>query len=135
MTNNKNPLHPSALRINDVHPGVQFAMFNIARGIIEQGTFTSKPYVGSLFDDGKQRDLLVMYRSEHGYNSKYHLIDLGIVTNGAGHWNRHNFTIPLKKLHLLPSVDEELARRDIEELEFLFSGDHSWDDYYEDNFC
>ena len=94
----RSPLHPSALRLQDVHPGVEFIQFNRYLGILTRSTFLSTPFVE---DEGYGKILKarVLYRCP--MFQEFSLRDLGIVPYPYG-WNKANFTIRASKEHLLP---------------------------------
>lgn len=97
----RSPLHPSALRLNSVRPGVRFIQFNKDLGIMETGTFVSTPYVANWGSDLEHTLVVRVLRSD-GSTQERALVDLGITPDVGKWWNRVNYTIHLKKRHLLP---------------------------------
>lgn len=106
---NKSPLHPSALRLNDIQPGRRFIRFNRYFGIREKGTILTRPFIGCLgskdywfFSD--RLYLVVKIRNEQGMTVNRPLIDMGIVPDGEkDNWSSAYFTIDARKEHLLPA--------------------------------
>lgn len=96
----KSPLHPSALRLRDVHPGVAFRCFNKQLGYIDEGVFLGTPVV----INGR---LKVKVRYPRGWITMLSLADIGITPYSDRGWNGSNFTVAARKQHLLPEPTGE----------------------------
>lgn len=91
----KNPVHPSTLRLRDVHRGVTYAHFNPRVGL-SMGEFVSEPYVtrfGTIY---------VRVR-ENGRSDVRSLVDMGIVPIRDRWWYTPNYTVRASKIHLVPA--------------------------------
>lgn len=108
----RSPLHASALRLRDVHPGVQFVDFNTEMGIYTTGVFLSDPFViryNTESDDPEITHcgvLVAKARTQYGDTIVY-LEDSGIAPygfdeNGKPIWNEANVTVRANKAGLLP---------------------------------
>ncbi len=112
ISKGKNPLHPSALSINDMTIGRRVLCFNTEHGILNSGTIVSRPYVETrsprsieLIDDSwwAKTHLKVDLQCD-GYTRSYFLGDLGVTQYAGNGWNPANFVIDHRKEHLLPAV-------------------------------
>jgi len=92
----KNPLHPSALRFKDVHPGAEFLVFNIYDGVTKRGRFVTKIAVRN----GRYR---VTAQLSDGKREFCYLEDMGIVSRPNG-FSTSYFTVRANREHLLPPV-------------------------------
>lgn len=105
----KSPLHPSALRIQDLNPGVKIVKYNRTYGLQGEYTVVSRPFVGYLgTQDGltpeymsRLKDLVVVLKDRYGKHA-HSLGDLGVTPCSGGWWNDANFVISARKRHLLP---------------------------------
>lgn len=100
----KNPLHPSAMTLNDVQVGVEFTSFNIYQGVRYRGRFVSKAFVRKLYHGGAMGAIVEI----DGIRQAIFLGDYGITPYGTQH-NDVNFTVRRSKEHLLPPVQPEPA--------------------------
>jgi len=98
----RSPLHASALRLKDVHPGVEYIKFNRYYGIMERGVFLSTPFVTEPAPHMGHK-LMVRVSGRSRGSRKGFLGDMGITPYSPGRWNEANFTIRASKEHLLPA--------------------------------
>lgn len=104
----KNPLHSSALRLNDIHRGVQVVCFDLNYGDYSPWIIVSEPYVALVdcyFPDSTKRALVVDVMTVDGKTVTHELASLGIIPNTdtlGEYWSCDTFTISAKKVHLLP---------------------------------
>jgi len=99
MSNDKSPLHPSALRIRDLHPGRRVIVFNRTNGIRFRATITSAPRIVDAKFLG--RSLCIKLRKDSGEALEETLRDLGVIPYSK-EWNLTNFIVDARKEHLLP---------------------------------
>lgn len=106
---NKNPLHPSALRVGDLTVGRRIVRFNARIGVVAEYTVVKKPHLGYIVPDflrhgGGQKSLVVTMRNEHGRTENHDLGDLGVIPYGKWSiWHGSNVTVDARKRHLLPA--------------------------------
>lgn len=104
----KNPLHPSALRINDLNPGRRIILFNVNLGDLGEFIVVHLPEVRFIKHMGKQ--YVVDLRSVRSGGEDYHyLSDMGVIP-AHGSWSKVNFAVDSKKRDLLPTVSAADAR-------------------------
>ena len=111
----KNPIHPSALSLNDIRPGRRVIMFNREQGITNEGFVVSKPYMADqrLLVGGPSRYTLFLgIRSvSTGDFNEYLLSNMGVIPYYwpsdliRPSWNRFSFIVDARKRHLLPEPD------------------------------
>lgn len=105
----KSPLHPSALRIQDLNPGIKIVAYNRTYGFEGEYTVVGQPIVGYLgTQDGlmpwytdEPKNLVVVLRDHYGKHV-HSLADLGVTPYEGGWWNEANFVVSTRKRHLLP---------------------------------
>lgn len=108
----RSPLHPSAMRINDVHPGVSFIRFNIYGGIVSRGRFLTGPMRGDTVTPFGPPvalgtgSMLVAWAIVPDFRRPVALwlTDMGIINWVHGYWDPEVFTVKANKEHLLPAV-------------------------------
>ena len=117
---NKSPLHPSALRLNDLTPGRRILEFNREFGIIRELVILGYPYVATVYGGGKF--LQVPCRNTRsGHAELPFLADMGVLPYDNGSWNPANFTIDHRKRHLLPEPRPMRHALDTKDDFFCFS--------------
>lgn len=124
----KNPLHPSALSLNDLTVGREVIAVDVEYGIIWEGIIRSRPYAASYthinFKNGPVtlRPLLFdVLLNSFGYLVSESPEDTGVIPFGNQEsWHPTHYLIDARKRHLIaPSrettIDEEslLIERDI----------------------
>lgn len=111
----KSPLHPSALRVRDVHPGVSYVTFHTEFGVIERGVFTSAPYVArmpGLNYTEPWSALAAHVRTVNGKLDIVYLESIGIDRGAKPAWrymdgfSPYQVTVRASKAHLLPAPSE-----------------------------
>lgn len=90
----KNPRHPSAMRLKDVQPGVEFTWFGFG---VQRGRFLSKPFV----KQHGTRALVVLAQSSDGRRELYFVKDMGIIPMRSGKFPTGHFTVRRNKEHLV----------------------------------
>jgi hypothetical protein len=102
----KNPLHPSALRMRDMRLGKQVLVFNTQFGhVVHRGTIVREPYI--LRDELGSTLVVDIRAAGTGHVSDSFLADMGVVPYDGSFvwgWNPTNFTISAQKQHLLPQL-------------------------------
>lgn len=105
----KNPLHPSALRLNDIQPGRRIICFNLNNGIQGEFIVVRRPEVRFVGLGHTRKKLVVALRSvRYGVEQYMSLGDMGIIPYSSG-WNTVNFTVDSKKRKLLPDAKQAHA--------------------------
>lgn len=127
LPDDKNPAHPSALRIRDLHPGRPVILFSSFFGIEFKGTVIDRPYVIDLPEYG--RALCVMIRSDLlGCATPHRLTDMGVIPYATSGWDRRRFVIDARKQHLLPVPDINRIPSGLDGTEYGEDGDEDEDE-------
>lgn len=106
-TRTKNPLHPSALGLNDMTVGRRIVQFNREFGVDVEGTVVKAPYVAETMLYGMQLKIDIL--TVAGRRMQHSLIHLGVIpfdrsnSDSRADWNQSNFTVDARKRHLLPA--------------------------------
>jgi len=122
----KSPLHPSALGVNDLFVGQKITRFNLQLGYMGDFIVLRKPYIGVFrgedsYEGQNKRDYLIQLMSlyvhplhsdfSHQIEEKF-LTDMGVTPyhfhTGKPFWNRTNFVVDSRKVHLLPARDPHM---------------------------
>lgn len=109
VATNKNPLHPSALRVGDLTVGRRIIRFNARIGVIAEYTVVKKPHLGHVLPEhmrfgGAQESFVVTLRGQRGLSENFDLGDLGVIPyGGQSPWNGSNIVVDARKRHLLPN--------------------------------
>ncbi|HSW80894.1 MAG TPA: hypothetical protein VLG40_00725 [Candidatus Saccharimonas sp.] len=107
----KNPLHPSALRVRDIRLGLKFVTFDIYAGVIMRGTFQSSTFVDA-HQNVNARACVNAMIARQGTNAA-RLVDLaylgiarfgGVSFSAGSGWSSTTFTVAVNKVHLLPAL-------------------------------
>lgn len=121
----KNPLHPSALTLNNINIGREVILFNRINGVLHSGRVISKPYVQrEVFRGMVLVRLAVDIRSStDGITRAHYLTEMGVIpyhtpwSDSKWYWSKTDFTVDARKRHLLPNVTYESDWAGIEEEE------------------
>ncbi|MFZ2126605.1 MAG: hypothetical protein WAV04_03795 [Candidatus Microsaccharimonas sp.] len=104
----KSPLHASALRLRDITPGRRIVVFNVAKGVRSRYTVTGRPVIQKIWlMDNESRSIMIPIG---GFGEGVDFAtDLGLVPYPPsvldGGWNPYVFSIDARKEHLLPRPD------------------------------
>ncbi len=103
----RSPLHPNALRIQDLTPGREIICFSLRYGILERLRITDQPRVSSGSVPGAVMrgsvNLIIPVATVDNCKVHRYLTGIGILPYEEGNWNDLNFTIDAADEHLLPS--------------------------------
>lgn len=135
--NNKSPLHPSALTLNDMNLGRRVIQFNKYGGIQTEAVIVSRPYVLTLSLKMLKittKNIVVEVVTQDGRKNIWFLNDVGVIPdsnvdhwNPSG-WNPENFVIDARKRALLPEPSEYLPSSTSSDFE------DDWDGYMLDEY-
>ncbi|HEX7484415.1 MAG TPA: hypothetical protein VF281_04685 [Candidatus Saccharimonadales bacterium] len=102
----KSPLHPSALRAGDLTVGKRIVIYNLTLGIIDEAMIITKPHLDTSDSAGS---IVVTIRNSKGERKDYPLESIGVIPDSFYGWDDEQFTIDIRKKHLLPKPDTEFT--------------------------
>ena len=113
ITSSKSPLHPSALRMKDLRPGMRVLTFNRAYGITGEYTIVSLPFaafpIGTSASEAYPLPHVQICLRGGARMEIAFLSDLGVIPYGGSlvalRWNEMKFLVAASKRHLLPVPD------------------------------
>lgn len=107
LADEKNPMHPSALRLRDLTVGRHIVSFNKEFGIMGEYIIVSRPFVD---DSPLGRTIKIWLRNiGSGIAWVHYTNDMGVTTYpgrrlcGENWWSRTNYFVDHRKRHLLPA--------------------------------
>ena len=127
----KNPLHPSALRLQDIHIGQTLMLVRSHLNSNNDGKVyvLSEPYMANLH--GKLNGLVVdVFYYYHGKKEQIYLTDAGVIPYESG-WSKSNFTVKIQKYHLVTDKN----RYTDNEYDEDWHTDNEYDEDWQDNMC
>jgi hypothetical protein len=99
----KNPLHPSALRIRDITPGRHIIGYSTRFGIEGEYLILGRPFVENYGDEEYAGPCVVELMSvTDGEIFTDFLESMGVITSPSGKWHDHAYVVDNRKRHLLP---------------------------------
>lgn len=120
----RSPLHPSALRLNDITVGRSIIWQNVVIGLVCEAVILTRPYVGRPgprfeFAEDRSRQSVVRLRTADGTVFVESLAEMGVMPYRGYDWNSVNFIIDARKRDLLRVHTAGLwSYRDFDDLGF-----------------
>lgn len=107
----RSPLHPNALRLAELTPGLEIVVFNRHSGILNRSVVVETPHLVKTTFPPYATVHAIKLRSANGDEESIEFAaDIGLIPYGK-RWNTANFTIRASDSELLPEVEPPTKRR------------------------